>query len=453
MIVRGTVCVESGDTVENLDQAMLWGLGRVFEQEHPESWGGIVDIEPNPGAAALDSMIATLATPSQERYLAIRGERIWAQRLRRHSPTVHDVPARFWAGSHLITGGTGGLGLQLAEWLARRGVPHLVLASRRGLAGPGAQKIVTRIERSGVRVTIPQADISDRAAMAGVIEAVEAQGPPLRGVFHCAGIADFNVLLNQTAGQFQRVLAPKVVGAWTLHELTKGLDLDAFVLYSSVASILCAAGQGAYATANSFLDALSAYRRQLGLPGSSVSWGPWLGAGMSSMMNERQGMLGMPPLRAGPALAALERILADESPHVMVADLVWSRFRTIYEASGPRLLLADMEGAPESRSEPSLRFLQELAGIPSGDRERAVVLWLQRQVAEILGWNDPAEVDPGAEYFDLGMDSLTVVELCTQIQCHLRLMISPAVVFEHDNLDGLARHILALHTQRETHER
>ncbi|KYG01629.1 hypothetical protein BE21_56400, partial [Sorangium cellulosum] len=216
-------------------------------------------------------------------------------------------------GTVLLTGGLGALGLHVARWLAQQGVPHLVLTGRRGLDTPGAAGAVAEIEALGARVTIAAADVADRDALDAVLRAIPAERP-LQGVIHAAGVLDDGVIDEQTTDRFSRVLAPKVAGAWNLHELTAGKDLAFFVLFSSMSGLLGSAGQSNYAAANAFLDALAAHRRAEGLPAQSLAWGPWsdggMAAGLSAALQARLARQGMGALSPAQGTALLGQALA-----------------------------------------------------------------------------------------------------------------------------------------------
>ena len=189
-------------------------------------------------------------------------------------------------GTVLVTGGLGGLGLAVARRYAERGVAHLVLVGRRGLQTPGASEGVEQLQGLGARVTVASVDVADVQALQGVVASLPSE-LPLRAVVHAAGVLDDGMLSEQTASRFERVLSPKVQGAWNLHTLTESLELDAFVLFSSMAGAFGSAGQGGYAAANTYLDGLAAHRRARGLPAQSLGWGPWAEQGMARRPRRR----------------------------------------------------------------------------------------------------------------------------------------------------------------------
>jgi acyl transferase domain-containing protein len=354
LATSGAVSVGADDPVRAPEHAPLWGLGRVVASERPDLWGGLMDLPRDPDADTVAAVVAELVAADGEDQVALRASSRYVPRIVRPVP----VPAaRPWStsGTALITGGLGALGVHLARWLARRGVKHLVLVSRRGAATPGAAEAVASVTALGAAVTVARADVADFEAMAAVLADIDARWPPLSAVFHAAGVLDDGILERQDASRFATVLAPKVLGAWNLHVLTQQRSLATFVLFSSLASLLGSPGLGSYAAGNAFLDALAQARRAAGLAGQSVNWGAWRDGGMASRkLLEEAERRGARAMRPGAALAALSRVLAEGHAQVAVADTDWSRAHTHFE--GSRRLTSEMAGrprAPRSRIAPS----------------------------------------------------------------------------------------------------
>jgi len=272
-----------------LPQTALWGFGRVLAQEHPELWGGLVDLD----AGAVATQAAVLATLLRVRdgedQLAVRADTRYAARLVRCRP-LPEQPALLVraAGSYLISGGLGGLGLTFAQWLVRRGARHLVLLGRqRPTAEQQAQ--VAQLVQAGAEVLVLPVDVAEAAQVAQVLARVRGEWPPLRGVIHAAGVLADRTLRELDEAELRAVMLPKVSGAWQLHVQTQADELDFFVLCSSVTALLGTPGQANYAAANAFLDGLAHARRVQGLAGLSVNWGPWAEVGMVARMGERAG--------------------------------------------------------------------------------------------------------------------------------------------------------------------
>jgi len=435
-VTKGAVSVGPSDRLVAPEQSMLWGFGRSVALEHPQHWGGLVDLPETIDDDDVQRVVTTIAEASEDQ-VAVRTGGRFVERLTRYQPVAAPSP---WSasGTVLVTGGLGALGLHVARWLIEQGAEHLVLTSRRGLAAPGAADAVASLEAAGARVTVTQADVADREAMASVLADLDG----LSAVFHVAGVLDDGVLGNQTAERFAGVARPKVDGARVLHELTRDQGLDAFVLFSSATAALGSPAQSSYAAANAYLDALAHQRRQDGLAATSLGWGPWSGGGMiTSAIEAASARRGLKTLAVDDGLRTLARSITAEVPHLVLANVDWSRFRMGYEALGPRLVLAELEGAPEAMTGTS-ELARSLERSPLAQRRAKAVQWLREQVADVIGAADPGEVDPLRGFFELGMDSLMAVDLRNRMQAELRIAVEATVAFEFPNVDALAGWIL-----------
>ncbi|MGI5183699.1 SDR family NAD(P)-dependent oxidoreductase [Dactylosporangium sp. CA-152071] len=350
-------------------------------------------------------------------------------------------------GTVLVTGGTGALGAIAARHLAGEGVRHLILASRRGPDAPEAAALRDELTALGVDVRLAACDVSDRAAVAGLLAGIPAEHP-LTAVIHTAGVVDDGLVGSLDDARLRAVLGPKLGAAWHLHELTSGLDLSAFVLYSSVAGVLGAPAQANYAAANAFLDALAAHRRAQGLPAVSLAWGLWDEAsGMTGTLGQddrhRIARAGVRPLSTVDALGLLDdarhhaRALAvpvrldprafGDDPPAMLRDLVQAE---------PRRLAAS---APQNGA--TLR--RRLAAQDEHARHRTVLELARTQVATVLGRRDAGSIERDRGFTELGFDSLLAVELRNRLNQATGLQLATTVVFDHPTLDALTAHLLA----------
>ncbi|WP_199199027.1 type I polyketide synthase [Amycolatopsis sp. CA-128772] len=432
-VTREAVAVTPGDPVARPAQAAVWGLGRAAALELPQRWGGLVDLPAELDAEVPRRLAAALTGAGGEDQLAVRAGGLFGRRVVA-APAAPDRRPEDGEGTTLITGGTGALGAAVARRLAKSG-RRLVLLSRRGPAAPGADGLREELTALGADVTITACDAGDRDALAAVLAGI----PGLTDVVHTAGVLDDGVLTTLTPDRFEAGYHAKAEAAWHLHELTGGLR--SFVLFSSVAGTFGSAGQAAYAAANTTLDALAEHRRGLGLPATSIAWGPWAGGGMLAAdagVADRARRGGLTPLDPQRAAAALDRALADTT--VVVADIDWTRYSHVLRA-GPLL-----DGIPAAARAEAPRGDEELrarlAAVPEDDRFDFLLGLLLEQVAVVLGHSGTGAVAPDRAFRDLGFDSLTAVELRNVVATATGLDLPPSLVFDHPTPEILTRHLL-----------
>lgn len=349
--------------------------------------------------------------------------------------------------TYLVTGGLSGFGLASARWLAGKGAGHLILLGRRGWDTPGAQEAVQSLEALGAKVHVHACDVSDRAQLAQLLDAVQNTCPPLRGVLHAAMVLDDALLANLDAERFERVLMPKLAGAWHLHELTLGLPLGFFILYSSATTFIGNPGQANYAAANAGLEALARLRRQMGLPATVVAWGAIGDVGVltrSELAREGlQARLGAAALSSAQALGLLERLLLEDASDVAVMDMDWKAIeRLLPSASLPRFewLRRHLGKGPGSESKLDIRVL--IAGRNPEEVQEILREALAASVAEILRL--PMDrLDPTRSLHDLGMDSLMAVELALAVEKRFGVQLPPMAISENPSIARLAERMAA----------
>ncbi|MFE7271602.1 SDR family NAD(P)-dependent oxidoreductase [Streptomyces sp. NPDC057623] len=432
--------------------AAVWGLVRSAQSELP---GRVVlaDVDGRPESLRLlRSAVAT-----GEPQLRLRDGQMTVPRLAAADAASEQGAALDADGTVLITGGTGALGAELARHLvAGHGVRHLLLTGRRGPRAPGAEELRRELEEAGAQVAIVACDAADRAAVADVIRRCE---PPLTAVVHAAGVLDDGVLDSLTPERMAAVLRPKADAAWNLHELTRDMGLSAFVVFSSVSGLLGRAGQGNYAAANAFLDALALRRSAEGLPALSLAWGPWehadgMAAGQPGQRPRSRDVLVPLSTRQGLALfdvalrstdPVLAPVLVDRAVLRSGAGHLPAPLRGLVRRSRPAAASTGFgsAGSPGQPPEPGA-WRKRLAPIPSGDREGALVALLRADVAAVLGYPHADALPAGRALADLGFDSLTAVQIRNRLSTGLGLRLSAAVVFEYRTAEELARHLLGL---------
>ncbi|WP_344319062.1 SDR family NAD(P)-dependent oxidoreductase, partial [Streptomyces yatensis] len=436
-VTRGAVFVADGDVVEP-DRAGVWGLGRVIGLEHPDRWGGLIDLPAVMDDQAGEALAAILAGHTGEDQIAIRATGVWAARLTRAEPTAAVSAAWRGRGTALVTGGTGALGRQVARWLAESGVERIVLTSRRGAEAPGVAELVAEL---GGLVRVVACDVADREALAAVLGTI----PDLRTVVHAAGVLDDGVLESLTPERIRDVMRTKADGARHLHELTRDTGLDAFVLFSSAAGTVGNAGQGSYAAANAVLDGLAQRRRAEGLVATSVAWGAWADSGMAAGVARSQGM------EPQSALSALGLVLAADETTVMVADIDWATFGARLTASRPspllRELLRDVSTTGTTGltgpagSEAADAFATRLEAMAERERKATVLDLVRTHVAAVLGYAASEAIDPARPFQEIGFDSLTAVELRNRLTAATGARFPASVIYDYPTPAALAEHV------------
>ncbi|WP_425484978.1 SDR family NAD(P)-dependent oxidoreductase, partial [Amycolatopsis anabasis] len=410
VLTRNAVATEPGAAVR-LAEAPVWGLVRAAQAENPGRFV-LVDADDEGAGALLPAVVA-----SGEPEAAIRAGRVHLPRLVR-LPAAEANPVFGATGTVLVTGGTGGLGALVARHLvAVHGVRRLVLTSRRGLDAPGAGELAAELAESGAEVEVVACDVADREAVAALV----ARIPDLDAVVHAAGIGDNGLVSALSPERVDAVLAPKADAAWYLHELTRGLDLSAFVLFSSAGGLVLAAGQANYAAANVFLDALAAQRHADGLPATSLAFGLWdsgsgMGEGLGEIDRQRMRAQGLPPLPVESALALFDAGLAADRPVVVPVRVDPSALRS-REGEIPALLRglapAVRRAATAASTETTLE--QRLAGLGGAERQRVLLDLVRSRVAGVLGHASAESIEPDRAFQELGFDSLAAMELRNQL--------------------------------------
>ncbi len=363
-----------------------------------------------------------------------------------HVP-VTDPAAIRADSSYLVTGGLGGLGLSVAGWLAEQGAGHLVLSCRSGASSSGQRAAVAALSAKGTRVTVAMADVADRVQVQAIVSAIATSGMPLRGLVHAAGVIDDGLLEQQTPSRFHAVMAPKILGAMNLHELTRELPLDFFVLYASGAGLIGSPGQANYAAANAFLDALAHHRRAQDLPSLSIDWGPFSDLGLAAAETIRGARLatrGMRSLTPSEGLAALARLLAGSEPQVGVVPLNLLQWVEFDQAVAKSRRLSRLWAAQQTKADGPVgdrSLLDPLAAAEPGARAGLLANILRQHVSQVLLIPESA-IDLEAPLTSLGMDSLMGLELRNRIEARSGIAIPATAIWSVRNTMGLARYIV-----------
>ncbi|MCD0450494.1 acyltransferase domain-containing protein [Actinocorallia sp. API 0066] len=451
LVTRGATGLGPGPAA--LAQAPAWGLGRVFALEQPESWGGMLDLDPDGADPARDAAAVTaeLLGPDGEDQIAYRAGERRVARLTRAAEPARPGAAIDPDGAYLVTGGRGALGLRVAERLAARGARHLVLLGRRPVpdpeaAGPSDAPLLAalaRLREQGVTVHTPSADVADARAMAAVLGA--GGWPALRGVVHAAGISVPCALTDLTWDGLRGVLLPKVEGSLVLDALADPKTLDFFTMFSSASSVWGSALAGSYVAANFFQDVLAHDQARRDVPGLAVNWGWWSDSDMAAQHADYFEAMGLHVLPDDVGLAALDRLLGSGTAQRTVAPVDWARFRAVLEAKRRRPLLELLgDDGGQDTAAVDRAFLARLDGAPTATARRRVLEdLLQTHVGAVLGAADGATLDRELGFFSAGFDSIMSVELRARLQTALGAKLPATLAFEHPTIAALAAFLLA----------
>jgi acyl transferase domain-containing protein/ubiquinone/menaquinone biosynthesis C-methylase UbiE/acyl carrier protein len=448
-------------------QALVWGLARVISLEHPERFGCVIDLDH--GTSAKESAAAIwseIRTGAREDAVAYRGGRRLLPRVVRTVEPPSDALTLREDGSYLITGGLGGLGLQIAGWMAEQGAGHIVLLSRRDFpercrweqlnfenANYDTVRKILDTEKLGARITVAQGDVADEIEMQSLFQRFGKEEPPLRGVVHAAVEMTSRSIKDLDLESFQRMCHAKVLGGWLLHQLTLHLELDFFVLFSSTTALWGVAGLGHYAAANQALDLLAQWRHERGLRALSVNWGTWQEMRVAGEAEKDEFVrAGLHPMPVAQALAALERLVSADRTSAIVASIDWNRLRAVYEARRARPLFAEMRSRAQTENGVSIFrksavpdpevYLRLQTASPARRRD-ILIAHLCSQANSILGFGLSRGIELEQGLFEMGMDSLMAVELRGRLERSLGLPLPSTLTFNYPTINALAGYLLS----------
>ncbi|WP_341720661.1 SDR family NAD(P)-dependent oxidoreductase [Micromonospora sp. FIMYZ51] len=449
-LTEEAVAAVPGETVAGARQSLVWGVGRVAALEHPERWGGLIDVSGEPVEATAGQLAKVLAIGTEDQ-TALRPSGILVRRLVR---AADQGPAgRSWrpSGTVLVTGGTGAIAGHVARWLARAGAEHLLLVSRRGPAAPGAPELERELTEAGVRVTTAACDITAPGVLDDLLSSL-APEHPLTTVVHLAGHTQLTSLDELELGELAATVGAKVTGAIELDKIVDRYRPGAVVFFSSVAGVWGSGIHAAYAAGNAFLDSLAAQRRARGVPATAVAWGVWGGANPGDGASVPEGVdvdrlqrQGLPLIDPELACGALQRALDHDETFLAVADVDWSRFLPVFTSTRPSPFFSELvEARPDAGTEdadPTEPEANRWAALPPADRERALEDLVRAHVAAVLAHRTPEAITPDRAFKELGFDSLTAVELRNRLNAATGLRLPATLVFDYPTLAALTGHL------------
>jgi len=438
-------------------QAPLWGLGRTIAIEYPSIWGGLVDLQLNDGGMPnIDSLAEELLRPSEEHLVAISTDG------RRHIPRLvkqplAELPAQAppvrGDASYLVTGGLGMLGRCVAKWLIGKGAKHVVLTGRTA-SSEAAKALFSASEIDSADIHIIAADVSRDEDVCRLMETIRNELPSLKGVVHSAGVLDDGILAQLNWDRFAPLFEPRVYGSWLLHEYTKSLELDFFILESSLLSLLGSAGQANYTASSAFLDSLAAHRRAVGLPATVINWSAWSGGGLATMSGARGesmwSSLGVKFISPDLAMQAFDKLMHHDLDQIAVAVADWSTYAS--KVGNPPFLAELLNGNPDFGSPIAKRRRDQASPpVPMNDEPRhRLLVRLQQRVMEELGFVD--QIDPDQPLNEIGLDSLRSVALANNLEDEFGVLVSISELISGPTINQLVDHLADLSAQNKKDE-
>ena len=352
----------------------------------------------------------------------------------------------YLTGSYLITGGFGALGLEVANWLMNKYCRNIVLCGR-SEPSPEASQVINKMKDNGVNIISFFGDIADKNYVNQTIDKVKNSLPPLKGIIHAAGITEDAVINRQNYDHFKNVMLPKIEGAWNLHMATKDLSLDFFVCFSSFVSIIGWPGQGNYAAANAFMDTLVYYRKQSGLPATTINWGPWANIGMAARLGknlrDKFDAKGIVSLDSDTALSVMEKILNKGISQSIVVNLDWKKYKSdlpFFESIKVKTEKSDNK-TEKSNNEKKKPFINQLTSALPGDAKKMLISYIRSKLAVILGIKNPEQIHLRERLFEAGMDSLMAIELKNQLESDLGYSFRNSLLFDYPTPESLVEYL------------
>ena len=458
LITRGGQPVGAETLPLSLTQAPLWGLGRALYEEYLALRGALVDLDPIESPDDVATLFSEIWHADEENQVAFRTGQRYVARLEHVLVPQAAMPAHFRPdGSYLITGGLGALGLLVARWMIQHGARRLILMGRTQLPprsswhvvpaeSPQAVQIahIRELESLGAAIHLASVDITDEIALSSFLDEYECSGwPPIRGVIHAAGVVQDQLLMHMDKEAFANVLRPKMLGAWALHRCLQEASLDFFVLFSSIASVVIPPGQGNYAAANAFLDALAHYRRAQGLPAMTINWGPWT-TGMITKLNlsKHFTLRGMDLISPEYGMHIFDQLLGYDRVQTVVASFNWPVFLEGYTIIPPLIRhLGDTDAESEDMATSDQKsILQQLQDANQEEGLKLMQSYLMNKVGQVLR-SDQSGLDVAVPLNTLGMDSVMALDLKNRIEKDTHVSLSIVALLKGMNIAQLALQI------------
>lgn len=433
----------------NVFQSTLSGMGKIIALEHPEIWGGHIDLHISD--ECIDTFFKEISFENIDDPIAIRPNgQSYSAKLK--ETTLNKQTKNFIQSdaTYLITGGLGSLGLLTAQWLINKGAKHVLLMGR-NKPKEAIKEQIRLMENNDVHIYTLAADVSDLQSISDAFEHVKQTMPPLKGIIHSAGVLDDGALAFQTWERFNTVISPKIYGAWNIHTLTQTMDIDFFILFSSVVSIMGNQGQSNYAAANAFLDGLAHYRRSKQLPTTAINWGPWDTGGMAGANENIKNLFhahGFQLIKPEAGIDALDRIISNDLSQVAVFDCDFKKFieKNLVNKHGFFSYLTKSQiqlSLPDSLGKiKKSALVLKLEAANNEDRLSILDHYIKDKIVQSLGLDSSDDLDSRERLFDLGIDSLMAVELRNHFKSILGTPLSSTLLFDYPSIEALVHFLI-----------
>jgi len=440
------------DNINNVIHSSLWGMAQSLRYEFPDIKCKCIDLSSAPIDEEIEALISEILAGNSEEQVAYRSNKRYVGRLRKGFPSNQQTHKKVSnlniskEGTYVISGGLGGLGLELAKWLAKQGASSLVLLSRSGPKNTEQQDILSELSNIGVVVKTPKVDISDYSMLASTLENLEDSFPPIKGIIHAAGTLEDGFLVQQSHENFRKVFAPKVDGALNLHRFSKKLNLDFFIMYSSASTTVGSPGQTNYSAANACLDALAHYRVAQGLPALSINWGAFKDVGLAtanSIRAERLERRGVRGINFEMSLHAIELIAQSGTVNIGFMPFEVRQWTEFYPQASSSTYLSELINSNPRAASKKGDLIEIVTQAPKGKKLAAISYHVQDLVASILH-QDPKKLGLEMPFSNFGMDSLTGLELRNRLEVLSGHQLPATLIWTYTNITALAQHLLSL---------
>jgi acyl transferase domain-containing protein/acyl carrier protein len=448
-----------GSSVQNIDlnnpiniqQAPLFGLGRVVVNEYPEYNTKLIDLSSDLDTETkVSGLMSELFSQDKDREIAICKNKRFVARLNRlnNINTISSSEVKIDSDStYLISGGMGDLGMLITNYLLDKGAKNIVSLGRNLKSNEQIEKASDKAKQLGACLSFRAVDVSNPTDLKHVFNDIQKSAYPLKGIIHAAGLVDDDMLAKQTIERFNKVYQPKVGGVLALHELSKSMELDFFICFSSMAAVWGTPGQGSYAAANSFMDGFMQFRRQQGLPGLSINWGAWSEVGMGAKLNSNQqnrmSKSGIGFISPNDGLTLLEELIKKPLSQVGVYNIDWKNIARLISLGDNKVFFEELLKNETEKQKDKGSLITELTAIEISKRKTYLQKYIQNEIARVLHITDPKMVEPRLPLFDLGLDSFMAVELKNKLENNLDTTLSSSLLFNHPNLESIVNFLIS----------